>query len=251
MTKAGNPEFLMAKIGSSENNEGIVFNFQLQRDKFHLSVNARLPGRGVSAIFGHSGCGKSTLLRCIAGLEPLQNAYLKVNQHVWEDSQHPMRLPTHQRSIGYVFQEASLFQHLSVLQNLQFGAKRSGQSRGSEQLQQAIELLGIEDLLTRKPDSLSGGERQRVAIARALAVCPQLLLLDEPLAALDMRRKREILPFLERLHRELDIPVLYVSHSPAEVRRFADHLLVMDSGKIIANGSLMETGHHLVDDLFG
>lgn len=230
----------------------ITVRFRLQQDSFLLDVDTTLTGRGVTAIFGHSGCGKSTLLRCIAGLERPEHAYLKVDQKVWEDSQNNQRLATHQRPIGYVFQEASLFPHLSVLKNLQFGQKRCGHLQNDEQLQQVTDLLGIADLLNRQPDRLSGGERQRVSIARALAVCPQLLLMDEPLAALDIRRKREILPFLERLHQELDIPVLYVTHSPAEVRRFADHLLVMDSGKVIANGHLADAEQHLVDDdLFG
>jgi len=225
----------------------IKFHFQLQRDEFSLDVDGSFSGRGVTAIFGHSGCGKSTLLRCIAGLEKPQAAYLQVDQSIWEDSHQSTRLPTHQRPIGYVFQEASLFPHLSALKNLQYGQKRCGQSQNNDQLEQVIDLLGIENLLHRKPDRLSGGERQRVSIARALAVCPQLLLMDEPLSALDMKRKREILPFLERLHQELAIPVLYVTHSPAEVRRLADNLVVMDSGKIIASGKLTETEQYLDD----
>lgn len=229
---------------------GIKLRFQLQRDEFTLDVDVTLSSRGVTAIFGHSGCGKSTLLRCIAGLEKPQPAYLQVDQTVWEDSQKESRLPTHQRPIGYVFQEASLFPHLSALKNLQYGQKRCQQPQSSEKLEQIIELLGIEKLLHRKPDRLSGGERQRVSIARALAVSPQLLLMDEPLAALDIRRKREILPFLERLHQELEIPVLYVTHSPAEVRRLADRMVVMDSGKIIAHGDLASTEKYLIDEHF-
>lgn len=233
------------KVG---NGSEITFRFQLKRDAFSLDVSAKLANDGVTAIFGHSGCGKSTLLRCIAGLEQPQHAYLQVDHAVWEDSQQRLRVPTHQRPIGYVFQEASLFPHLSVLKNLQFGQKRCSHAQDEAQLKQVVDLLGISELLTRKPDRLSGGERQRVSIARALAVCPQLLLMDEPLAALDMRRKREILPFLEKLHQELNIPILYVTHSPAEVRRFADNLLVMEDGRVLANGSLAEMQHYLIDD---
>lgn len=226
----------------------IELRLRLTLDAFRLDFDQCLAARGVTAIFGHSGCGKSTLLRCIAGLERPETAYINIAGECWEDTNKAFRLPTHRRTIGYVFQEASLFPHLTVLKNLQFGQRRSGAAKTSDQLTQAIELLGIESLLERKPERLSGGERQRVAIARALAVCPKLLLMDEPLAALDMRRKREILPFLEQVHRELDIPVLYVTHSTAEVRRMADHLIVMEEGKVIANGPLDETAHHLIDE---
>ena len=131
---------------------------------------------------------------------------------------------------------------------MSFGASRCGKPEAQMTLEQSIELLGIESLLNRMPAALSGGEKQRVAIARALAVCPELLLMDEPLASLDIRRKREILPFLERLHRELKIPILYVTHSPAEVRRMADHLVIMDEGKVVASGDLASTEHHLLED---
>jgi molybdate transport system ATP-binding protein len=148
-------------------------------------------------------------------------------------------MPAHQRELGYVFQEASLFPHLSVMGNLQFGRKRS-HAKAHIDLDVLIDLLGIEPLLNRKPQSLSGGERQRVGIARSLAVNPQLLLMDEPLAALDLPRKQEILPYLERLHRELKIPVLYVTHSPDEVVRLANHIVVLDAGRVVASGSLVD-----------
>ena len=150
-------------------------------------------------------------------------------------------LPTHKRPLGYVFQEASLFAHLSVRRNLDYGLKRRPPAAARYRLEQAIELLGIGHLLDRKPDHLSGGERQRVAIARALAVSPKILLMDEPLAALDLARKQEILPYLERLHDELEIPVLYVSHSPDEVARLADHIVAMEAGRVVASGPLHET----------
>ncbi len=216
----------------------IEARFRLDWPGFSLDVALTLPGRGVTALFGHSGSGKTSLLRCIAGLERPAQGRLVFKGETWQDD--ASWLPTYKRPIGYVFQEASLFPHLSVLANLQFGQKRSG-SAARVGLEQAIALLGISHLLSRKPDTLSGGERQRVGIARALAVGPEILLMDEPLAALDLKRKREILPYLERLHDELAIPVLYVSHSPDEVARLADHLVVMDDGRVVAAGPLGET----------
>jgi molybdate transport system ATP-binding protein len=149
-------------------------------------------------------------------------------------------LPTHRRPLGYVFQEASLFAHLNVEQNLRFGLNRSAQAAAAR-FGPIVDMLGIGHLLARLPAGLSGGERQRVAIARALLTAPKLLLMDEPLAALDLKRKQEILPYLERLHRELDIPVIYVSHSPDEVARLADHLVLLDQGKVTAQGPLSAT----------
>lgn len=218
--------------------ESVEARFKLDWPGFALDVDLKLPGRGVTALFGHSGSGKTTLLRCIAGLEKPACGRFVFKGRIWQDDK--TWLPTHQRPIGYVFQEASLFSHLSILGNLQFGQKRSG-SAARVGLEQAIDLLGIGHLLERKPDSLSGGERQRVGIARALAVGPEILLMDEPLAALDLKRKQEILPYLERLHDELAIPVIYVSHSPDEVARLADHIVAMDGGRVVASGPLGET----------
>ena len=211
--------------------------FNLTRADFALNVDLQLPGRGVTALFGPSGCGKTTLLRCIAGLERASGS-LMVNEHLWQDATH--FTPTHQRAIGYVFQEASLFPHLSVRGNLQYGMKRVS-SNGNVAIDPIIDLLGIRALLDRKPEGLSGGERQRVAIARALAVDPKLLLMDEPLAALDLKRKQEILPYLDRLQATLEIPILYVTHSPDEVVRLAHHLVVMDAGSVVASGELADT----------
>ncbi len=215
----------------------IEARFRLDWPGFSLDVDLQLPVTGVTALFGHSGSGKTTLLRCMAGLERAPQGRLTINGDVWQDDSH--WLPTYKRPLGYVFQEASLFAHLSVIDNLRYGMKRvKGAQRVS--LEQAIELLGIGHLLERKPDLLSGGERQRVAIARALAVSPRLLLMDEPLAALDLKRKREILPYLERLHDELAIPVIYVSHSPDEVARLADYIVVMEDGRALGQGLLVE-----------
>ncbi|RKT60956.1 molybdate transport system ATP-binding protein [Azonexus fungiphilus] len=212
--------------------------FKLDWPGFSLDVDLILPGRGVSALFGHSGSGKTTLLRCLAGLERAAHGRLCFKGEIWQDEHH--WLPTHRRPLGYVFQEASLFPHLSVLGNLDFGRKRAS-TVNRIALEQAIELLGIGHLLQRKPDGLSGGERQRVAIARALAAGPQILLMDEPLAALDLKRKQEILPYLERLHDQLEIPVIYVSHAPDEVARLADHIVALDGGRVVAAGPLAET----------
>jgi molybdate transport system ATP-binding protein len=192
-------------------------------------------------LFGHSGSGKTTLLRCIAGLEHAPQGFLQINGQVWQDSERGVFLPTHKRSLGYVFQEANLFAHLTVAENLQFGLKRITKGAGSAELSQALELLGISHLLARMPEHLSGGERQRVAIARALALNPEVLLMDEPLAALDFKRKQEILPFLTRLHQELQLPVLYVTHSQQEVAQLADHLVLLNEGKVIASGLLADT----------
>lgn len=212
--------------------------FKLAWEGFQLDVDLSLPAHGVTAIFGHSGSGKTSLLRCVAGLERAPLGRLCFKDQVWQDGSR--FLPTYQRPLGYVFQEASLFPHLSVLGNLDF-ARRRQDGKTAIALDQAVALLGIAPLMDRKPDKLSGGERQRVSIARALATSPQILLMDEPLAALDLARKQEILPYLERLHHELSIPILYVSHSPDEVARLADHLVLMESGKAVASGPLNET----------
>ncbi len=216
----------------------IQARFKLDWPGFSLDVDLSLPGRGVTALFGPSGCGKTTLLRSIAGLERPPKGELRVNGDIWQDD--GIWVPTHCRPLAYVFQESSLFPHLSVMGNLQYGRQRSSQA-ASFDLSQVIELLGIEALLSRKPDALSGGERQRVAIARALAVNPRLLLMDEPLAALDMQRKQEILPYLERMQKTLDIPIIYVTHAPDEVARLAHHIVMLEHGKVTASGSLYDT----------
>jgi len=216
----------------------IAARFQLAFPGFALDLDLVLPGRGVSALFGHSGSGKTTLLRCIAGLEQASGR-LSIAGETWQDG-HTF-IPAHQRPLGYIFQEANLFPHLKVMGNLRYGMRRVPVRQRRVALDDAIELLGIGHLLERRPAHLSGGERQRVAIARALALSPRILLMDEPLAALDQARKREILPYLERLHGELDIPLLYVTHSPDEVAHLADHLVVMAEGKAVASGPLSET----------
>lgn len=219
----------------------INVRLQLSYERFALDIDLQLPGKGVTALFGHSGSGKTTCLRCIAGLERANRAFVEVNGQVWQDSQRNLFVPVHKRPLGYVFQEASLFPHLSVRENLEFGWRRIPSSERQVDLTYAIELLGIAHLLDQAPNHLSGGERQRVGIARALLTSPKLLLMDEPLAALDTPRKREILPYLERLHTVLNIPVLYVSHSQDEVARLADHIVLLNEGKVLASGPIAHT----------
>lgn len=204
------------------------------RAEFHLAAELSLPGRGITVLYGPSGSGKTTLLRCVAGLERGKASLVRIAGEVWQDDSRRIFLPTWRRSLGYVFQEASLFDHLDVKGNLAYAERHAGVKPIA--LDAAIELLGIGTLLRRRVHELSGGERQRVAIARALARQPRLLLLDEPLASLDLARRREILPWLERLRDELAIPMLCVTHSVDEVARLADTLVVLEQGRVVAQG---------------
>jgi molybdate transport system ATP-binding protein len=207
---------------------------------FSLDAGFTAPARGVTALFGPSGCGKTTVLRCIAGLQRL-NGLCTVAGEVWQDENGAF-LPTHKRPLGYVFQEASLFPHLSVRRNLLFGAPRQDLGAGGATIafDEVVELLGITSLLDRSPGKLSGGERQRVAIGRALLSQPKLLLMDEPLSALDRATKDEILPFLERLRDRLSLPIIYITHSIAEVERLADQIVLIEKGRVIGAGPLEE-----------
>ena len=209
----------------------------LARRGFTLDLALALPDRGVTALFGPSGCGKTSVLRALAGLERAAGR-VALGGTVWQDDAAGVFVPTHRRAIGYVIQEAALFPHLDVRRNLAYGLQRIAAAQRRIALDQVVDLLGIGHLLERRPDTLSGGERQRVAIARALATSPQLLLMDEPLAALDAKRKAELLPYLDRLHEELGIPIVYVSHAIDEVARLADHLVLMDAGRVLADGPL-------------
>jgi molybdate transport system ATP-binding protein len=220
----------------------IEARLRLARRDFALDVALALPSRGVSALFGPSGCGKTTLLRALAGLERATGR-VALDGAVWQDdaaASVPVFVPTHQRPIGYVIQEAALFPHLDVRRNLDYGQRRIALAERRIALDQAVELLGIGALMDRRPATLSGGERQRVAIARALATSPQLLLMDEPLAALDAARKAEILPYLERLHRAMALPIVYVTHALDEVARLADHLVLLQAGRVLAEGGVAD-----------
>jgi len=214
--------------------------FSLPLASFTLQVDLALPARGITAVFGASGSGKTTLLRCVAGLQRPRDALVQIAGQVWQDDPRKVFLPTWQRPMGYVFQEASLFDHLSVEGNLHYGLKRAGGAADAAALEAVVELLGLAHLLARRAHQLSGGERQRVAIARALATQPKLLLLDEPLASLDHARRQEILPWLERLRDELHIPMLYVTHAADEVARMADTLVVLQQGQVAAFGPVAQ-----------
>ncbi|WP_454252425.1 molybdenum ABC transporter ATP-binding protein [Pseudomonas sp. Marseille-Q7302] len=214
----------------------LTARFELSHPGFALDVDLALPGSGVTALFGPSGSGKTSCLRCVAGLERGARGRLVVAGETWQDSERGLFLPPYRRALGYVFQDANLFEHLDVRRNLLFGWQRVAPGERRLALEQVVELLGIAGLLTRMPARLSGGERQRVGIARALLSSPRLLLMDEPLAALDAERKAEILPYLERLTRELALPILYVSHAPDEVARLADHLVLLEQGRVLASG---------------
>lgn len=215
--------------------DGIKAEIRTRLGEFTLDVSLDIPARGITALFGHSGSGKTSLLRAVAGLQVFEGS-LSVGDEVWQQGRKV--LPLHKRPIGYVFQEASLFPHLSVKENLLFGFKRIPKKARRLTLEQVVEWLGLESLLERRPQRLSGGERQRVAIGRALLTSPKLLLMDEPLSALDEQSKRDILPYLERLHDYLPIPVLYVSHSLTEVARLADHMVWMKAGRVVDSGSV-------------
>jgi molybdate transport system ATP-binding protein len=217
----------------------IAANFNGRLGAFALDVAFTAPAHGITALFGPSGCGKTTVLRCMAGLSRLKGR-LKVADEIWQDDATSTFRKPHQRHVGYVFQEASLFAHLSVRGNLLYGAHRAGADGGPEPLSfdDTVSLLGIGPLLDRAPDALSGGERQRVAVGRALLSRPRLLLMDEPLAALDRSTKEEILPYIEALHESLSIPILYVSHDIGEVERLADTLVLLERGRVRAIGPL-------------
>lgn len=218
----------------------IALRAHVQRKDFTLDVDLQLPGRGVTALFGPSGSGKTTCLRVLAGLEPAASAHVVVGGEVWDDSARGHRLPTHRRPLGYVFQEASLFEHLSVRDNLRYGWRRTPDAQRRHGWDHGLQLLGIAHLLDRRPAELSGGERQRVAIARALATSPRVLLMDEPLASLDAARKAEVLPWLEQLHERLDLPIVYVTHAFDEALRLADHLVLLEQGRVRAQGPIAE-----------
>ena len=215
----------------------LSIKLQLHRTDFQLSVNTTIASRGITAIYGHSGAGKTTLLRWIAGLESNTEGQLLFNEQTWQDGE--TFLPTQQREIGYVFQDSRLFPHLSVQGNLDFAYQRRFNTNGPT-MPQVIEWLELQALLIKNCTELSGGEQQRVSIARALLSSPQLLLMDEPLASLDSNIKASILRYLETLHQQLPIPILYVSHNIEEVSRLADDLLLLNQGKITAQGPLLE-----------
>ncbi len=214
--------------------------FDMRFEDFHLQAEMNVPVQGVTTLFGPSGSGKSTFLRCIAGLERSPTGFLQVAGEIWQDEKKSFFLPVHQRALAYVFQEPRLFFHLNVKKNLMFGYTRTPVAERKVDIDDIISLLNLEHLLSRKPSKLSGGEQQRVSIGRALLASPKLLLMDEPLAGLDMARKREILPFIRKLHDELKMPIVYVSHGLQEVLQMTDTLVLMEGGKNIASGRMTD-----------
>jgi molybdate transport system ATP-binding protein len=202
-----------------------------------LAVRFEAAG-GATALFGPSGAGKTTVVNMIAGLLTPDRGAIALNGTTLFDAAAGIDVPPHRRHIGYVFQEGRLFPHLSVRQNIDYGRRMSGHPRNVEEFARIVELLGIGPLLDRRPRLLSGGERQRVAIGRALLMRPRLLLLDEPLASLDSGHKHEILPYLVRLRDEAKVPMVYVSHTAAEVRRIATTVVRIDAGRVTASGGL-------------
>lgn len=213
--------------------------FRLERRDFCLDVAFEIPARGVLGLFGESGSGKTSVLRCIAGLEPEVKGRLQIRDQDWLTESGP-RIPTHRRRVGFVFQETRLFPHLNVRDNLKYGQTRNRGTPDTIDWDYTIELLGIGHLLDREPHQLSGGEKQRVAIARALQSRPEMLLMDEPLASLDAARKQEILPFLERLHQEISVPIIFVSHQVEELQRLCDRLIVLEAGKKTYEGTMVD-----------
>lgn len=208
----------------------LKINISQQLGSLMLNIKTQIPAKGVTAIFGKSGAGKSSFINLIAGLSKPNHGQIYLNERALFDSEKGINLPPEKRNIGYVFQEHRLFPHYSVEKNLKYGCKRFN----LDKFLQIVHLLGIEHLLARFPNSLSGGEKQRVAIGRALLSEPDILLMDEPLSALDLPRKKELLDYLSNLARQIDIPILYVSHSLDEVVRLADYLLLLEQGEIIA-----------------
>lgn len=213
-------------------------HIKLQREDFFMDAKFTIPEKGVLGIFGDSGSGKTTLLRCLAGLEKNVRGRIEVDSEVWLDEY--KNLSSQQRNIAYVFQEGRLFPHMTVEKNLQYGASRSHAQNSGVDRDHLLDLLNIAHLLKRYPHQLSGGEKQRAAIGRALFKKPKMLLLDEPLVSLDKKRKQEILPYLEILHEELRVPMLYVSHDLDEMLRFCDYMLVMEKGKTVFSGNIRD-----------
>ena len=216
----------------------LTANFDVTFPSFNLKVNTTLPAKGITAVFGPSGCGKTTLLRCLAGLERSPTGIMILDNETWQDETKGVFLPLSRRPVGYVFQEPRLFPHLNIRSNLLYGWKRIPPTARKIGLDHVVQILDLEPLLHRYPTRLSGGEQQRVAIGRALLTSPRLLLMDEPLSSLDIQRKREILPFIQRLDTEFHIPIIYVTHALHEVVQLAHTLLLLKEGTVAGSGPL-------------
>ncbi len=216
----------------------LIARFDVRYPSFHLSIDVDVPIPGITVLFGPSGSGKTTLLRCLAGLERTSGGFMQFGDEVWQDETQRLCRPLHTRPIGYVFQEPRLFPHYNVRSNLLYGYHRIRPEARRISVEQVVEILGIGHLLERRVHHLSGGEQQRVAIGRALLTSPALVLMDEPLASLDIQRKQELLPFIRRLHEELAMPVLYVSHAVSEILQLADRVILLKEGTVVGIGAL-------------
>jgi molybdate transport system ATP-binding protein len=224
-----------------------VIVLQVEKQLGDFSIDASFTGgSGVTALFGSSGAGKTSVINMISGLLKPDRGRITLGDEVLFDAARGIDLPVSRRRIGYVFQEGRLFPHLSVRHNLDYGRWVSGYVADTAVFERVVELLNIGHLLDRRPGKLSGGERQRVAIGRALLMRPRLLLLDEPLASLDAARKRDILPYLERLRDEAGVPMIYVSHNAAEIKRLAGRVVQLEGGKVVGIGTadLLDPAHH-------
>lgn len=217
----------------------LELDVRMQRPGFALEVSLDIELAGVTGLFGPSGGGKSTLLRIIAGLERSANGVVRFGGKTWQDSQAAVNLPAWRRPVGYVFQDARLFPHLDVAGNLRFADRRAADRPSEIRHDEVVDAFDLHSLMSRSVQTLSGGEVQRVAIARTLLTRPDLLLLDEPLAALDRRRKRDILPYLEALPQRFGVPAIYVSHSVGEIARLTDKVVVLSNGAVVAAGNTL------------
>lgn len=220
----------------------LSFKFRLQLAEYKLALAHDMALAGVTALFGHSGSGKTTVLRVLAGLEEEADAYVSYDGEPWQTpAPDKVFVPPHSRAVGYVFQEARLFPHLDVKGNLDFAAKRGADRTTGTDFETVVGRLDLEPLLERRTEALSGGERQRVALARALLTKPRLMLMDEPMSALDPRRKSEILPYIAKLPEDFQVPVIYVTHSVDEVAYLADTMIVLSKGRKVADGPVADT----------
>ncbi len=226
----------------------LEINLQRTLGTFEIKADFEVTSHGVSAIYGRSGSGKTSLVNMVAGLEKPDTGRIVIDGEVLFDKDKGINLPPEKRRLGYVFQEARLFPHLSIEKNLLYGKSTLSPQDNIVTFEQIVKLLDISHLLKRRPYSLSGGEKQRVALGRALLAAPRILLMDEPMASLDAHRKSEILPFIERLNEEVNLPIIYVSHAIEEIIRLADSLILMSEGRVVASGPIEEVTSRL--DLF-
>ncbi|MDQ7016027.1 MAG: molybdenum ABC transporter ATP-binding protein [Gammaproteobacteria bacterium] len=222
--------------------DDILARFDLERGSFRLSVDAHLPGCGITALFGRSGAGKTTLLRCMAGLELANNGLFSLNGTCWQNDERGVFIPPHRRQLGYIYRQGRLHPHMPVRENLEYGYRSVALGNNEEQkrqtLKRVVEVLGIGSILRRYPHQLTVEEKRRVVIGRALMIQPHILLMDEPMTGLDLESKALLMPYLEALHTNLNIPVLYVGHDVEELVHVADRLLTMDEGRVTEIGDV-------------